>query len=61
MTAVLLKQLNAVFSISGRKPGVCARNGFTLTSLPGALQPCTERYGETAQGIRMKGTSLLVP
>lgn len=54
-SGALLKQLNAVFFISARKPGVCARGGFTPASPRGALQSCTERYGETAQGIRTKG------
>lgn len=48
MTGVLLKHLNAVFFMGARKPGVGARNGFTLPSPQGALQPCTERYSEIA-------------
>lgn len=55
MTGVLLKHLNAVFFMGARKPGVGARNGFTLPSPQGALQPCTERYSEIARGIRKKG------
>lgn len=39
VTSALLKQLNAVFFISARKPGVCTRKGFTLTSLTSLRAP----------------------
>lgn len=53
MTGTLLKELSAVFFSSTRKPGVCARNGFTPTSPEG--HHSTERYSEIAGGIRKKG------
>lgn len=53
MTGALLKELSAVFFNSARKPGVCARSGFTPPSPEG--HHSTERYSETAGGVRIKG------
>lgn len=49
----MLKELSAVFFNSARKPGVCARNGFTAASPEG--HHSTERCPGTAGGIRIKG------
>lgn len=52
MTGALLKELSAEFFNSARKPGVCASDGFTPAPPEG--HHSTERYSETAGGIRIK-------